>query len=152
MPKTDIPQISSIQSRHPSPQKHIFILIVLLLLSLGAAGFLAYQNNQLTKQIDSLLTVNEYNDNQITSANKPVISLSSQETPLNDNWLIYSGSNTCYSFKYPSNLSIDLENGPELTLSGPTHKQNTEIYDGIYIHFSSPLHLGGKTLSQYIDS
>ena len=152
MPKTNIPQNSSVQSQPPSSQKYVFIFIILLFLSLGAVGFLAYQNNQLRKQIDSLLTVNEYNDNQITSANKPVISLSSQETPLNDNWLIYSGSNTCYSFKYPSNLSIDLENGPELTLSGPTQKQNTEIYDGIYIHFSSPLNLGGKTLSQYIDS
>ena len=108
MPKTNILQKSSVQSRPSSSQKYIFLLIVLLLLSLGAVGFLVYQNNQLRKQIDSLLTVNEYNDNLNASPDKPVISLPSREAPLNDNWLTYSGSNSCYTFKYPSNLSLNL--------------------------------------------
>lgn len=152
MPKTEISQSSSVQSRPPSSQKHIYIFIVLLLLSLSAVGFLAFQNNQLSKQIDSLLTVNEYDDFPITSADKPVITLPAQETPLIENWLTYRDSNSCYTFKYPSNLSLDLENGVVLTLSGPTQEQNTEIYDGIYLHFSLPLNLEGKTLGQYIDS
>ena len=101
---------------------------------------------------NNLRKSNEYNDNQITSANKPVISLPSQEAQLKDNWLTYSGSNTCYTFEYPPNLSLNLENGAVLTFSGPTQEQNTEIYDGIYLNFSLPLNLGGKTLSQYIDS
>ena len=45
-----------------------------------------------------------------------------------------------------------MKRGVPLTFWGPTQKQNTKIYDGIYLPFPPPLNLGGKTLSQYIDS
>ncbi|HUV42349.1 MAG TPA: hypothetical protein VMY36_00340 [Patescibacteria group bacterium] len=130
-------------------------LTILLIISLGIIGFLAYQNYSLKNKKDSEKDL-AASPSVVTQTPSPMTTETPLSTPTPDlfaGWLIYS--NTCYTFKYPNEITLTErkeENLIHLSLWGPTQKQETEFYDGISLTFSFPLDLGNLSLSDYVDS
>jgi hypothetical protein len=68
------------------------------------------------------------------------------------NWETYSDTEGNFSFKYPSDISLRQETDGSVTLSlwGPSQKEGTEFYDGIYLSFKTE-DSSGLTLENFIN-
>jgi hypothetical protein len=68
------------------------------------------------------------------------------------NWETYSDTEGNFSFKYPSEISLreEVDGSVVLSLWGPSQKEGTEFYDGIYLSFKME-DSTGLSLANFVD-
>ena len=154
-PVKDNPQTEAPPAKLPKKQKPwlVISLVVLLVVSLGVAGYFAYQNYSLKNKKGSdeeLVTPPPV----LTQPPSPIPTETPLPTPTPDpflGWLTYLKN--CYTFKYPSNITLTErpeEDLVHLSLWGSTQKPDTGFYDGISLSFSYPLNLGNLSLMHFL--
>jgi photosystem II reaction center protein PsbP len=124
------------------------VLSIVMLISLFVTiGWLVYKNNQL-KQEKSLPLSTE------TISPSPTTIISPSIIPTIDpmeNWQTYSNNEDCFSFKYPKELTFEMQADlAHLSIWGPTQKKDTGFYDGLSLTFSPSLTIN-VPLSDYVD-
>ncbi|HSX48944.1 MAG TPA: hypothetical protein VLE44_01680 [Candidatus Saccharimonadales bacterium] len=149
MPSNPEPLVNPLVSKTTNPL--MIGLVVLVLLLLGATGFLAYQNMQLQKEVTQMKT------SQVTVGSSPTPIAYASQTPstsatpdLTAGWKTYNKNN--FTFKYPTDVTLgeNSDSSVYLSKSGPTQKAQTESTDGITMLFV-PRTLNNQTLEQWVD-
>lgn len=120
--------------------KQTAILLITLAIITLIAGFIYFQSNQ---------------NNQQNLTVVPTLTPSSSTAPseLLQGGSSYSDPNGVFTFLYPNNYQIDGQNNGQMTRVfklGPTQQGQTEMYDGVIVHFER-VDLGGKSLSDWVD-
>jgi len=134
----------------PAPYKPTLLLIFLIIfvvIAVASVGYLAWQNQQLTRLLAGKNQTNTaYIDGIIPTPNQKVIPTKADETAA---WKIYTDTTNKFSLKYPEGVKITKQStGPsntiKFTLIGPTQmasgRTETELTDGYQVTIiTSPL-------------
>ncbi|MDD3679286.1 MAG: hypothetical protein PHX72_00265 [Candidatus Shapirobacteria bacterium] len=127
------------------------LILLLILLLVGVAGYFFYQNYQLKQSLDRAVNQQTLDTTLFLSPAPSVVTPTT--SPVEDqtrNWLTYLNVNTFYAFKYPQEISLEERDSVIiLSLPGPTQKEDTEFYDGISLSFSYHFSLDSITLEEY---
>ena len=107
VPQTPAPEAPAPAAVNKTSANLTVPLVLLLLLSLGGTGYLAYQNMQLQKQIAGTKTI---------SYASPSPSASATPDPT-ANWKTYTDPKGFFTFKYPSDFTSSTDTG---LLNDPT--------------------------------
>jgi hypothetical protein len=92
---------------------HLFILVAAVIVTIGAIGYLAYQNAQLKKEVDNSVTSDDINSNlernpteeRIKNA-KPFEYTEDSTAPDIADWGLYRNDSFNYEFYYPNYVSV----------------------------------------------
>ncbi len=111
----------------------ILLIIVAVALVAGGAYYLGKSGNKIIPQ------------NQTVNPTNQPINIADEIS----NWKTYTDLSNRFSFKYPANVTLDTNrsDGVALFLKGPTQREQTEIYDGLFIRFIAGS-LEGKTVKE----
>ena len=85
---------------------HLFLLVVVILVAIGAIGYLAYQNAQLKKQTEETLPIPETTEIQV-SPTKTLDSPTTTSAP-SSSWETYTNDNYGFSFKHPDKGEVNI--------------------------------------------
>ena len=134
----------------PKPKKSsrtiIILLVIITILSLCLSGYLAYQNAQLRKEADGVVTITETVDIP-TSPTTEVEILSPTPNPTVD-WEIYNNDFIGYSIKRPQNWNVSLETSEE-----PFRSSKLVVSKDNYgLHFSTTQAGYGGVICKFNDS
>lgn len=122
----------------------VLTLIVLALL-VGTVSFIAVSR----KNPPASTTVNSTSAPMGTSP-EPTIDASD----LREGGSSYRDPQGVFSFLYPSDYALSEQNNAKqirIYKKGPTQKGQTEMYDGVILHFET-IHLEKQTLSEWVDA
>jgi hypothetical protein len=141
MPQTDQPPMPSPSANEPPSSGKlktvIWVAVALLILSAFAIG--AYYLGLKAKTTP-------------TPTPSPTASptVAPTSSPMSS-WKTYSDTEGGFSFKYPSEIDLRQEVGESVVLSlwGPSQKEDTEFYDGLYLSFKTE-DSEGLTLENFV--
>jgi len=157
---------------------HLLLIIVIIFAGVGTVGYLAYQNNQLKKEVAQNTNKTQLLPTPKTTKTPIECDSCPQFTPPGPNWckdgIIIKGemdkcgcqgppkcdysnwkthSTSTYTFKYPPNVELKEMEASIAVLNkwGPTQKADTEFYDGISLRFQ-PFEIPQTTLKDYVQA
>lgn len=138
----------------------LIILLIILIASVAFGGYflnkyLTLFKKEVLPKIQVTPTETQPLETQPTAIpTNPLLPISPTPKASAD-WKTYANKNVNFTFQYPSNMTLkegeEGNPGISLTLFGPTQKMDTEAYDGIFLGFSLPGSLSGKTLKSYVE-
>jgi DNA-binding ferritin-like protein (Dps family) len=124
----------------------IFIILILIVIGVGYSVYTSNTNAPLP------INTNTQGGNQAPIANPTV--QSEELSTLQAGGSSYADPDGVYVFLYPAEYKIDSQEDGKYTRiykAGATQKGQTEMYDGIIIHFEK-VALEGKTLEAWVDT
>ena len=120
---------------------HLFLIIGVVLVAMGAIGYLAYQNAQLSK---------EANNTVPTAAKSTPLPTSNvtQESKENETWNTYTHPKYNYSFDYPSDWQVEMAGYSTLEPNGfPYVSKQDGSYQSITFNYDKETETNKMSLS-----
>ncbi len=94
---------------------HIFLLLIIATVGIGAIGYFAYRNGQIKIPAEDSTIKNDIAENSNANSTK--------------DWLTYES--TLFTFKYPRQLEIGNTRNSVLIFDGPTNEKTSDYYFGL---------------------
>lgn len=128
----------------------VLLILVLIAAVLGGGYYFGMQKSSTTQSYKQNPTIFKTPE---AIAIKSTLDIPSQDYIPSD-WKTYTSVKHGFTIKYPAEAKIDPNKDNRYVLfliTGPTQKEQTELYDAFYLLFTSGS-LDGKTLQEYTES
>lgn len=124
------------------------VVLIFIILAAAALGYYFY-----SQKINTGTPATQENATPTTSAGATIPVPKAKIEELKMGGSSYADKKGVFTFLYPNDYKFKEQNDGEIVRvhkQGPTQKGQTEMYDGVIVHFQS-VNLGGKSLDAYVD-